>query len=95
LAAALDDMPSFEMGCVRFLSGPLCGIDRQIVAVDDDWLILEGDLPALAFQGVRVRLTPGCDKRLSTCAQRYANVRMFGGEPHLPGTDALIRYARS
>jgi uncharacterized phage protein (TIGR02218 family) len=95
LAVALEDPSDFEMGWVRFLSGPLCGIDRQIAVVESDELVIDGDLPAVAFQGVRVRLTPGCDKRLSTCAQRFGNVRMFGGEPHLPGTDALVRYARS
>jgi hypothetical protein len=32
---------------------------------------------------------------LGTCQQTFGNSRMFGGEPHVPGTDALIRYARA
>lgn len=95
LTAALADPSAFVMGWARFLSGPLCGVDRQILALDGEELVLDGDLPVAELQDVRVRLTPGCDKRLSTCAQRFGNVRMFGGEPHLPGTDALVRYART
>jgi hypothetical protein len=41
-----------------------------------------------------VRLIPGCDKRFATCRDRFTNVHAFGGEPHVPGTDALLRYAQ-
>jgi uncharacterized phage protein (TIGR02218 family) len=36
----------------------------------------------------------GCDKRLGTCAGRFANAVNFRGFPHIPGNDAVIRYAR-
>ncbi|MBK5911471.1 hypothetical protein CCR85_08200 [Rhodothalassium salexigens] len=42
--------------------------------------------------GDRLRLWAGCDKRLETCKTRFANVINFRGEPHVPGTDALLRY---
>ena len=35
---------------------------------------------------------PGCDKRLDTCIDRFANVLNFRGEPYVPGQDALVRY---
>lgn len=35
----------------------------------------------------------GCDKRISTCAAKFGNVSNFRGFPHIPGTDAVIRYA--
>lgn len=41
---------------------------------------------------VRVRLRAGCDKRLETCATRFANAANFRGEAHLPGFDLLTRY---
>jgi uncharacterized phage protein (TIGR02218 family) len=36
----------------------------------------------------------GCDKRLETCAARFSNAVNFCGFPHIPGNDAVIRYAR-
>lgn len=35
----------------------------------------------------------GCDKRIETCAARFANVANFRGFPHIPGQDAVLRYA--
>lgn len=35
----------------------------------------------------------GCDKRLETCRDRFANVLRFRGFPHIPGQDAVLRYA--
>jgi uncharacterized phage protein (TIGR02218 family) len=36
-------------------------------------------------------LVPGCDKLLSTCGTKFANVSNFRGEPHLPGMDEILR----
>ncbi|MDP4004161.1 DUF2163 domain-containing protein [Methylobacterium sp. NEAU K] len=36
-------------------------------------------------------LTAGCDKRLSTCRDRFANAVNFQGFPHMPGNDAVVR----
>jgi uncharacterized phage protein (TIGR02218 family) len=35
----------------------------------------------------------GCDKRLGTCRAKFSNVVNFRGFPHIPGQDAVIRYA--
>lgn len=37
----------------------------------------------------------GCDKRLETCVNRYANAVNFRGFPFLPGNDFVAGYARS
>lgn len=42
--------------------------------------------------GDTFHIVPGCDKRLATCRDRYANVINFRGEPYLPGQDALTAY---
>jgi uncharacterized phage protein (TIGR02218 family) len=34
----------------------------------------------------------GCDKRLETCRDRFANVVYFRGFPQIPGQDTVIRY---
>lgn len=36
-------------------------------------------------------LTAGCDKRLGTCRDRFANAANFQGFPHMPGNDAVAR----
>lgn len=38
-------------------------------------------------------VTTGCDKRFTTCRDRFANVLNFRGFPHIPGNDFLMRYA--
>jgi hypothetical protein len=42
--------------------------------------------------GDAFRIHPGCDKRLDTCIDRFANVLNFRGEPYVPGQDALMAY---
>lgn len=44
--------------------------------------------------GGLVRLEAGCDKRLQTCRQKFANAVNFGGFPHIPGEDWLIATPR-
>ncbi|MGL4441718.1 MAG: phage BR0599 family protein, partial [Sandaracinobacteroides sp.] len=83
----------FAGGRFRILDGKLCGIDRRIVAVNDVELILDEPLPHMLPGGTGAWLWQGCDKRFETCAGRFANALAFVGEPHVPGTDALIRYA--
>lgn len=44
--------------------------------------------------GDEVDVTAGCDKQLSTCREKFANVVNFRGFPHMPGNDFLTSYAR-
>jgi len=37
-------------------------------------------------------VTAGCDKRFSTCRDRFANAVNFRGFPHIPGNDFVISY---
>lgn len=39
------------------------------------------------------RLTAGCDKRFETCREKFGNGGNFQGFPHMPGNDAVLRYA--
>ncbi|NEU14069.1 DUF2163 domain-containing protein [Methylobacterium sp. BTF04] len=43
--------------------------------------------------GDRFTVTAGCDKRFTTCGQKFANARAFRGFPHLPGNDFVLRHA--
>ena len=80
----------FIDGRVRCLEGGNAGLDGRVVAVDGDTLVL---IEAFPFDVVgRLELREGCDKRLATCAGRFANAANFRGEPHVPGTDVLTRF---
>ncbi len=50
--------------------------------------------PFVPLEQGMVEVLEGCDKRLATCATRFLNAGNFRGEPHLPGNDLLVRYAR-
>lgn len=79
-------------GRLRFMSGANCGTDTAVLAVDGAGIRMR-DAPRAAVEpGCRVEVRDGCDKRLATCAGRFANAINFRGEPHLPGNDLLTRY---
>lgn len=85
----------YPFGHVRWLGGANTGLVQMIVdqAGDDLFLAEPPAFPVAA--GTRVLLVEGCDKRLETCATRFANAANFRGEPHLPGMDLLTRYPGS
>lgn len=80
-------------GRMRFVSGILCGLDRRVASAGGQALWLEEGVPAGSVAGSHIWLWEGCDRRIATCAERFGNSLAFGGEPHVPGTDALLRYA--
>jgi uncharacterized phage protein (TIGR02218 family) len=65
-------------------SHTLSGGERQIA-------LLETPVRPIAV-GDDFVVRAGCDKRLETCRDRFANVVNFRGFPHIPGQDAVIRY---
>lgn len=40
-------------------------------------------------------VTVGCDKRFSTCKQKFSNAANFRGFPYMPGNNAVIGYANA
>lgn len=90
LAAAMSEDLAF--GELIWLAGRGCGLRSPIIGHDGAVLQL-AEVPPFALDvPVRVRLIEGCNKQLSTCRDRFANVVNFRGEAHLPGNDLLTRY---
>jgi len=85
----------YPHGQLRWLGGPNSGLVQAIVDQEGDMLFLAEPPAFPVTPGARVLLTEGCDKRLATCAARFANAANFRGEPHLPGMDLLTRYPGS
>lgn len=86
----IDDR--FRFGQVRFLAGGANGERRTILSVAGQQLALRSAPAGTVLAGTPVELIEGCDKRLATCSDRFANAANFRGEPHLPGNDFLTRY---
>ncbi len=49
-------------------------------------------MPSIVAIGDNYSLRPGCDKKFSTCKDRYNNVKNFRGEPNVPGNDQVLAY---
>jgi uncharacterized phage protein (TIGR02218 family) len=101
-ARAVDDW--FNGGAVIWESGQNSGTVMEI----KDWvaststITLYLPMPNAVNSGDRLRLYPGCDKRLNTCITKFdmsgsidfddGNYLNYRGEPYLPGRDQLARY---
>lgn len=82
----------YAQGRLRWLDGANAGIEGLILANDAAIVTLADPPPFQPIAGDRVELRHGCDRRFSTCVNRFANGFNFRGEPHLPGNDLLTRY---
>lgn len=82
----------FQFGSLRFLGGSLSGLTQTIVDTADRSVRVRDDLSSKLSVGTGVQLLQGCDKRPDTCRTRFRNMMNFRGEPHVPGTDFLMRY---
>ena len=87
----------FERGTLRVLTGAaagLTGIVKSDAGTGPRTLTLWEPLRAAVATGDVVRLVAGCDKRLSTCRDRFDNTLNFQGFPHIPGEDWLVSIPR-
>lgn len=79
-------------GRIRWLSGDNAGDVMEIKRQTGDEIELF-DAPARPPQpGDMFTATPGCDRRFATCRDRFGNSLNFRGEPHVPGSDAVLDY---
>lgn len=81
----------FREGVITFTSGLNAGLSRKVKDYS-----LAGQISCLApfpftvSTGDAFSIVAGCGKRLEEdCRDKFSNVLNFGGEPHLPGVDAL------
>jgi uncharacterized phage protein (TIGR02218 family) len=98
-ASGLDGFAggSFTLGAVEWKSGASAG--RRPEVADHG---VRGEIVTIMLLEAPVRPMPvgdtflirvGCDKRIETCRAKFSNVANFRGFPHIPGQDAVIRYA--
>jgi len=85
----------FTYGVAEWSSGANQGGRARILShrPGDGGAVVELDPPPSApvQPGDTLTLTAGCDKRFSTCREKFANGDNFRGCPHMPGNDVLLR----
>lgn len=86
----------FSSGRLTWSDGVSAGMTMRIHAHyrRGDAVILEPEhaLHDELTGGETFTIFAGCDKRLSTCRRKFANVRNFRGFPYLPGDNWLTAY---
>jgi uncharacterized phage protein (TIGR02218 family) len=86
----------FTLGQLTWASGPNDGRSAEVAAHSVSagvrrLALLEAPVRPIGV-GDDFNVVAGCDKRLETCRDRFANVANFRGFPHIPGQDTVIRY---
>jgi uncharacterized phage protein (TIGR02218 family) len=92
LDRAVPEPDRFAHGTGLLLSGPAAGVRRRILGIEGLLVHLGEPIAGCNPAGSGVRLFEGCDRRFTTCANRFGNAPAFDGEPHVPGNDAMLRY---
>ena len=80
-------------GLLTWTSGANVGRKMEIKAFGSGGTVtLFLPMPSIVAIGDNYSLRPGCDKKFSTCKDRYSNVKNFRGEPNVPGNDQVLAY---
>ncbi|WP_210880139.1 DUF2163 domain-containing protein [Roseovarius autotrophicus] len=87
----------FSAGTLTWTSGANAGritevLAHGLTATIATLTLLEAPVRAIA-EGDSFITRAGCDKRIATCTGKFANTPNFRGFPHIPGQDAVLRYA--
>lgn len=96
----LDDFPIgwFIRGILSFETGANAGrameIKNHTARGDAIEIELWQPMGEPIAVGDTVITTAGCDKRIETCAARFANAVNFRGFPHMPGNDFVTAVAQ-
>ncbi|HVY12825.1 MAG TPA: phage BR0599 family protein, partial [Alphaproteobacteria bacterium] len=83
---------SFDGGLLTWTSGANVGFAVEIKTFAAQAFSLWLSAPYAIEAGDEYSATPGCDKRFSTCKNRYGRAAHFGGFPYLPGLDKILDY---
>ena len=86
----------FDQGFLTFTSGANAGRKSEVLRHardgDGDHIELWQAMAAPIGVGDGFTISAGCDKRFSTCRDRFDNVVNFRGFPHMPGNDFALSY---
>lgn len=91
-ASRAEDDGFWNGGLITWTSGANAGRKMEVKSFAAGAFTLFLPMPGEIAEGDAYSLRPGCDKKFSTCKNRYNNVINFRGEPHVPGNDQILAY---
>jgi len=94
-AARGEEEGYFAEGIIWFESGLLDGLAYDIKSFTAGGVFITKTPLAYDATGCDYSVVVGCDKKRTTCRDKFSNVINFRGEPWLRGNDALIQIGRS
>ena len=87
----------FSYGRIQWTSGANAGRQAEVLShrlLDGVAILTLLEAPVRPIMETDAfTIQAGCDKSLATCRAKFANVANFRGFPHIPGQDAVLRYA--
>lgn len=81
----------FSFGLLNFTSGANAGLSMEVREYTVGQFILFLPMPYAIAVGDHYSVIAGCDKAFDTCVTRFNNALNFRGEPHVPGTDEILK----
>jgi uncharacterized phage protein (TIGR02218 family) len=97
-ALVLGTRPSgfFDGGSLTFTSGENAGrrveVLRHVRDGGGDRIELWQRMAKAIVPGDAFTVSAGCDKRFTTCREKFDNIVNFRGFPHMPGNDFALSY---
>lgn len=89
--SVVDASPAnFNDGLCKFLSGANEDKTLEVATLVGNEVTLKFPAPLPIEPGAQIRLVQGCDRRPSTCRDRFGNIVNFRGEPFLPGRKVFV-----
>ncbi len=79
-------------GLITWTSGANAGRKMEVKSFVGGAFTLFLPMPSDIAEGDTYSLYPGCDKKFTTCKDKYSNAKNFRGEPHVPGNDQVLAY---
>ncbi|MFV5466157.1 DUF2163 domain-containing protein [Acinetobacter towneri] len=80
----------FTQGVIEFLDSGNVGLKRTVRLHESGALLLTLPLLEAPQSGQRIKVYPGCDKRLETCINRFSNKDHFRGAPYVPVPETAV-----
>lgn len=83
----------YNIGSIKFISGKNKDLSILLKKCKGSTVTFLLEFPNAIKKGDKFILYAGCDKKIETCCNIYNNALNFRGEPHLPGTDEILKTA--
>jgi uncharacterized phage protein (TIGR02218 family) len=82
----------FKYGFISFESGKNTGVSIEVKQSYLGDIVLNMSPPRVMEVGNQFKLVSGCDKKFSSCIERFENAINFRGEPNLPRTTKVYKF---